>query len=84
MGREATARNALPQAGIYPYWKGKTLRERWNGQAPRDLLELIAVGGVIDNDIKIECAPGETTPEFPENIFRQGLQGHSVRERRRF
>ena len=39
---------------IYPYWVGKTLRERWNGQAPKDLLELIAVGGVIDNDIKIE------------------------------
>ena len=34
-----------------------SLRERWNGQAPKDLLELIAVGGVIDNDIKIECAP---------------------------
>ena len=60
---------------IYPYWVGKTLRERWNGQAPRDLLELIAVGGVIDNDIKIECAPGETTPEFPDHLLPKGFKG---------
>ena len=60
---------------IYPYWVGKTLRERWNGQAPRDLLELIAVGGVIDNDIKIECTPGDIVPEFKENIFAKGFGG---------
>ena len=60
---------------IYPYWVGKTLRERWNGQAPKDLLELIAVGGVIDNDIKIECAPGETTPEFPDHLLPKGFKG---------
>ena len=60
---------------IYPYWVGKTLREHWNGQAPRDLLELIAVGGVIDNDIKIECAPGETTPEFPDLLLPKGFRG---------
>ena len=60
---------------IYLYWVGKTLRERWNGQAPKDLLELIAVGGVIDNDIKIECAPGETTPEFPDHLLPKGFKG---------
>ena len=42
---------------------------------PTDLLELIAVGGVIDNDIKIECAPGETTPEFPDHLLPKGFKG---------
>ena len=33
------------------------------------------MGGVIDNDIKIECAPGETTPEFPDHLLPKGFKG---------
>ena len=60
---------------IYPYWKGKTLRDYWNAQAPKPILDIISVGGVIDNDIKIECAPGETTPEFPDHLLPKGFKG---------
>ena len=60
---------------IYPYWKGKTLRDYWNAQAPKPILDIISVGGVIDNDIKIECTPGDIVPEFKENIFAKGFGG---------
>ena len=33
------------------------------------------MGGVIDNDIKIECTPGDIVPEFKENIFAKGFGG---------
>ena len=66
---------------IYPYWKGKTLRDYWNAQAPKPILDIISVGGVIDNDIKIECTPGDIVPEFKENIFAKGF-GASVRKRK--
>ena len=53
---------AKPQA--LPYRLGMSLMD-----------VLIAVGGVIDNDIKIECAPGETTPEFPDHLLPKGFKG---------
>ena len=27
---------------VYPYWKGKTLRDFWNARAPEDVRELVA------------------------------------------
>ncbi len=60
---------------IYPYWKGKTLRDYWNAIAPKDVLEIISVGGVIDNDVKIECTPGDMVPAFQQLILPYGFIG---------
>lgn len=50
---------------MYPYWRGKTLRDFWNARAPEDVREMVAVGGVCDNDVKIECVPGDMVPALP-------------------
>lgn len=60
---------------IYPYWKGKTLRDYWNALAPRDVFNIVSVGGVIDNDVKIECTPGDMVPAFPQIILPLGFIG---------
>ncbi len=60
---------------IYPYWEGKTLRDHWNAIAPTELLEIVNVGGVIDNDVKIECTPGDMVPAFPNLILPYGFLG---------
>ena len=60
---------------VYPYWKGKTLRDFWNSRAPEDVWELVAVGGVCDNDVKIECTPGDMVPAFPQIILPLGFDG---------
>lgn len=60
---------------IYPYWKGKTLRDYWNALAPKDVFEIVSVGGVIDNDVKIECTPGDMVPAFPQIILPYGFVG---------
>lgn len=64
---------------IYPYWKGKTLRDYWNTLAPRDVFNIVSVGGVIDNDVKIECTPGDMVPAFPQLILPLGFIG--IKER---
>ena len=60
---------------VYPYWKGKTLRDYWNARAPEDVRELVAVGGVCDNDVKIECTPGDMVPAFQQIILPLGFDG---------
>lgn len=60
---------------IYPYWKGKTLRDHWNACAPREVFEIIAVGGVMDNDVKIECTPGDMVPALQQIILPLGFNG---------
>ena len=60
---------------VYPYWKGKTLRDFWNARAPEDVRELVAVGGVCDNDVKIECVPGDMVPALPQLILPLGFDG---------
>ena len=37
---------------IYPYWKGKTLRDFWDARAPKDVHELFSVGGICDNIVE--------------------------------
>lgn len=64
---------------IYPYWKGKTLRDYWNTLAPRDVFNIVSVSGVIDNDVKIECTPGDMVPAFPQLILPLGFIG--IKER---
>ena len=60
---------------IYPYWKGKTLRDFWDARAPRDVYELVSVGGICDNDVKIECTPGDMVPAFEQLILPLGFSG---------
>lgn len=60
---------------IYPYWKGKTLRDHWNSLAPQEVFNIVSVGGVIDNDVKIECTPGDMVPAFPQLILPLGFIG---------
>lgn len=60
---------------VYPYWRGKTLRDFWNARAPEDVREMVAVGGVCDNDVKIECVPGDMVPALPQLILPLGFDG---------
>lgn len=60
---------------IYPYWKGKTIRDRWNYNAPAAVRELVAQGGVVDNDVKIECVPGDMVPALQQLILPHGFTG---------
>ncbi len=60
---------------IYPYWKGKTLRDHWNATAPKEILDIVNIGGVIDNDVKLECTPGDMVPAFPKLILPLGFLG---------
>lgn len=60
---------------IYPYWKGKTLRDLWNARAPKDVHELFSVGGICDNDVKIECTPGDMVPALHQLILPLGFSG---------
>ena len=60
---------------VYPYWKGKTLRDFWNARAPQEIRDLVAVGGVCDNDVKIECTPGDMVPAFQQIILPLGFDG---------
>ena len=62
---------------IYPYWKGKTLRDYWNA-SPKPSINIISVGASSFNDIKIECTPGDIVPEFKENILAKA-SGASMR-----
>lgn len=60
---------------VYPYWRGKTLRDFWNARAPQEIRDLVAVGGVCDNDVKIECTPGDMVPAFQQIILPLGFDG---------
>lgn len=60
---------------IYPYWKGKTLRDFWDARAPKDVHELFSVGGICDNDVKIECTPGDMVPALHQLVLPLGFDG---------
>ena len=60
---------------IHPYWKGKTLREYWKAQLPEETAKIVAAGGILDNDIKMECTPGDIVPEFRDYLFPKGVSG---------
>ena len=58
---------------IYPYWKGKTLRDYWNAQAPKPILDIISVGAVSLKKKKIVRTPGYIAPEFKEKFLAKNL-----------
>lgn len=68
---------------IYPYWKGKTLRDFWDARAPKDVHELFSVGGICDNDVKIECTPGDMVPALHQLVLPLGFDGIKRQGRRK-
>ena len=51
------------------------MRDHWNSLAPQDVFNIVSVGGVIDNDVKTECTPGDMVPAFPQIILPLGFIG---------
>lgn len=69
------AQKQLYREEVYPYWRGKTLRDYWDARAPRDVHALVSIGGIVDNDVKIECTPGDMVPAFEQLILPLGFDG---------
>ena len=69
------AENALPQRDLSVLEGQRPCAITGTRKPPSPFLDIISVGGVIDNDIKIECTPGDIVPEFKENIFAKGFGG---------
>ena len=58
---------------IRPYWKGRSLYERWQAQVP-DAARALRDAGVLYIDRKAVRGWGETTAGY-ETIIREGLDG---------
>lgn len=69
------AQKAQYREEIYPYWRGKSLRDIWEKQVPSDTMALIRVGGVVDCGVKVESAPSELNPNFRDHLFVKGYTG---------
>ncbi len=69
------AQKAQYREEIYPYWRGKSLRDIWEKQVPADTMALIRVGGVVDCGVKVESAPSELNPNFRDHLFVKGYAG---------
>jgi len=60
---------------VLPYWKGKTVVERWFSQAPEDTKKLSWETGVIDCEIKSQTGPGEFAIGYGDVLFPKGFDG---------
>lgn len=58
---------------IKPYWKGRSNFEKWEAQAPADIVDL-KENAVIYIDRKAVRGPGELTPNY-EELLREGMNG---------
>jgi pyruvate formate-lyase/glycerol dehydratase family glycyl radical enzyme len=58
---------------IKPYWLGRSNFEKWEAQAPRDIVDL-KENAVIYIDRKAVRGPGELTPDYDE-LLREGMEG---------
>ena len=58
---------------IKPYWLGRSNFEKWEAQAPRDIVEL-KENAVIYIDRKAVRGPGELTPNY-EELLQEGMEG---------
>jgi len=58
---------------IKPYWLGRSNFEKWEAQAPRDIVDL-KENAVIYIDRKAVRGPGELTPDYGE-LLREGMEG---------
>ncbi|MGW8185675.1 MAG: glycyl radical protein [Desulfobacterales bacterium] len=58
---------------IKPYWRGRSNFEKWQAQAPADIVDL-KENAVIYIDRKAVRGPGELTPNY-EELLREGIDG---------
>lgn len=58
---------------IKPYWQGRSNFEKWEAQAPPDIVDL-KENAVIYIDRKAVRGPGELTPNY-EELLREGMNG---------
>ncbi|MCF8091881.1 MAG: hypothetical protein K9K21_03780 [Desulfotignum sp.] len=58
---------------IKPYWLGRSNFEKWEAQAPRDIVDL-KENAVIYIDRKAVRGPGELTPDYKE-LLAEGMNG---------
>jgi pyruvate formate-lyase/glycerol dehydratase family glycyl radical enzyme len=58
---------------IKPYWQGRSNFEKWQAQAPADIVDL-KENAVIYIDRKAVRGPGELTPNY-EELLSEGIQG---------
>lgn len=64
---------ALFRQEIKPYWLGRSNFEKWEAQAPRDIVDL-KKNAVIYIDRKAVRGPGELTPNY-EELLQEGMEG---------
>ena len=58
---------------IKPYWQGRSNFEKWEAQAPADIVDL-KENAVIYIDRKAVRGPGELTPNY-EELLSEGIEG---------
>ena len=58
---------------IKPYWLGRSNFEKWEAQAPKDIVDL-KENAVIYIDRKAVRGPGELTPDYKE-LLAEGMNG---------
>ncbi|SMC63918.1 formate C-acetyltransferase [Desulfocicer vacuolatum DSM 3385] len=58
---------------IKPYWLGRSNFEKWEAQAPQDIVDL-KENAVIYIDRKAVRGPGELTPDY-EELLSEGMDG---------
>jgi formate C-acetyltransferase len=58
---------------IKPYWLGRSNFEKWEAQAPKDIVDL-KENAVIYIDRKAVRGPGELTPDYKE-LLTEGMNG---------
>lgn len=58
---------------IKPYWLGRSNFEKWEAQAPQDIVDL-KENAVIYIDRKAVRGPGELTPDYRE-LLAEGMEG---------
>ena len=64
----------LPGGGV-PLLAGQDPAGFLERQGPGGRARMVAVGGVCDNDVKIECVPGDMVPALPQLILPLGFDG---------
>lgn len=74
---------AFVRKNIFPYWKGKSLEERFLAQLPKETAKVVVDTGIVDNDSKWRQAVGEITPDYQDVLFKKGFGGIIMESRER-
>ena len=60
---------------IFPYWKGRSLKEAYLAQLPKEIAKVAVDTGIIDIDSKWRQSVGEITPDYEDGLFPKGFRG---------